>query len=272
MTLRVATFNVRGCTGLDGRDGWPLRRARLREAARGLEVDVLACQEVMGPTHRLLLDGLQGWRAVLGPPTGRWPRVYNALYWRPAAGLRPVRHGGFWLGEAPDRRRPGWGSRTPRGVTWLELSTPQGPLVVASLHLDHESAPARSSAAPLVFERLAGLGCPPRPAVVMGDFNASPGSPAHRRWTSGPLRDAWLTAGAADDGRAFTFHGFAGVRHPAETRIDWILHSAGVEVSGIEVVDRRVRGRYPSDHHPVRATISLQAPGRGEPRAATTPG
>jgi endonuclease/exonuclease/phosphatase family metal-dependent hydrolase len=55
-------------------------------------------------------------------------------------------------------------------------------LTVVSLHLDHEGARARREGIALVRDRLGDF--PGDVAVVAGDFNCPPGSPAHDRATA----------------------------------------------------------------------------------------
>ena len=83
------------------------------------------------------------------------------------------------------------------------------------------------------------------PVVVTGDFNTTPGSPAHAAATTA-LQDAWTSA-ARRSGPEGTFHGFTG---QPEQRIDWVL-VRGFEVRSASTLDGNEAGRFPSDHFPL---------------------
>jgi endonuclease/exonuclease/phosphatase family metal-dependent hydrolase len=126
---------------------------------------------------------------------------------------------------------------------------------ILNTHLDHASQYARTRAASLIAERIAEFD-PSVPLLVTGDFNA----PAHRNEAYGillgaGLTDTWDTA--ASRSRLYaTFHGYAPLT-PDGDRIDWILASGGVKVHRASVDTFSLHGRFPSDHLPVRASLTL---------------
>jgi endonuclease/exonuclease/phosphatase family metal-dependent hydrolase len=91
----------------------------------------------------------------------------------------------------------------------------------------------------------------PDPVVVLGDFNAEPGSAVLRTLQSGAprLRDSYTPKGSGDG----TFHAFSGDRDGP--RIDYILVAAHLEVLHASIVHDVAGGRYPSDHVPVQASV-----------------
>ena len=67
-TLRVATYNIHRCRGLDGRTN----PARIAEVIRNIDADVVALQEVIGasqtsPGHAAELGAMLGMGWVMSP-------------------------------------------------------------------------------------------------------------------------------------------------------------------------------------------------------------
>lgn len=246
-TLRVMSFNVRYDNPRDGDNRWSNRKEAAFEVAQAFEPDVLGLQEA-------LPNQLADWRGALpeyasvafgreGPEAGeavalfaRTPRVTVAA------------RGGFWLSPTPDVPSQGWDASLPRVATWARLEVEGRPLTVVVTHLDHVGAESRRRSAEQLKSWLREHG--EGPALVMGDFNAAPGGPAHAIFT-GPeaprLVDTYRAAHAEEPGP--TYHDWGEPFVPA--RIDWILASEGLTVLEAGVDPSRPGGRWPSDHYPV---------------------
>jgi endonuclease/exonuclease/phosphatase family metal-dependent hydrolase len=141
---------------------------------------------------------------------------------------------------------------------------------VFNVHFDHESAPSRARSAELLAARLEAR-ARSEPAIVMGDFNAAEDA-APMRYLRGELERASEAEAAPPSPRlrdtfrvihpgvteVGTFHGFRGTTGGG--RIDAILVTETWTVSDAAIVRWSAEGRYPSDHHPVVAQLTL--PGR----------
>ncbi|MDN4071693.1 endonuclease/exonuclease/phosphatase family protein [Fictibacillus terranigra] len=103
------------------------------------------------------------------------------------------------------------------------------------------------------------------PVILTGDLNTHPGSQVYERFTgSGVLSDSWRTADVRKGIGLGTFNDFTDDQGGGEERrIDWVLVSESWNVDRAEIVDIRVDGRFPSDHFPLYATISLKKSGSG---------
>jgi len=158
----------------------------------------------------------------------------------------------FWLSETPDV--PGsksWATACTRICTSAELRDRDGKeLAVLNLHLDHESELAREQGVALVLSRVKA-----RPTILMGDFNAKPSDWAIRQIADRGLVDTHLRL-HPEAPNAGTFHNFDPVAHLGD-RIDYIFTTGDIRVLSSEIVRDQRDGRYPSDHFPVGATISL---------------
>ena len=143
-------------------------------------------------------------------------------------------------------------------MTWARfhhLETGQQ-IYVYNTHFTLREGPQQLESATRINERIASL--PPESAViVMGDFNAvAESSDTWHVATSQGLRDAWDIA-PQRQGPAVTSNGFRPPPADGDERIDWILVSRAIEVPAIETIVHSVEGRYPSDHYPVLAKLTV---------------
>ncbi|MCA9797220.1 MAG: endonuclease/exonuclease/phosphatase family protein [Candidatus Eremiobacteraeota bacterium] len=236
--MRVLTFNLR-CDMPPV--GWSQRRADASALVRHCEPDVVGFQEALPHQRADLEHDLPDYQAYgIGRDAGGGGEQC-CLFVR--SGIELLSQGTFWFGPHPDR--PGsraWDAMFPRICSWVRLLWSGREVTVANVHLDHEGETARQQAAAQLASWLR------PPCVLMGDFNAEPDSVALtnlRQW----LTDAYF---CIHGGWLGTYHEFAG-GHDGPC-IDHILVS-GLQVASAEVV---VSGPpYPSDHHPVLATLDL---------------
>lgn len=229
--VRVLSYNIH--MGFDARGvPDPEAIARVIEAA---DADVVALQEVG-----------RGWTINGGVDLASW------LRWR-FPGYRVVygpMNGELWgnviltrmeVAESGSLRFPLRQSRFQRGLTWANVVTPRGLLLVVSTHFAHDSAEDRlDQAADLLRfwnnrERTA----------VLGDLNAPPEGPPLARLREGGLTDPLAPLGL---GASPTWPAGA----PSE-RIDYVLTSPDLSASG-----GLVRPTTASDHLPV--VVELRVP------------
>ncbi|MBK3396192.1 endonuclease/exonuclease/phosphatase family protein [Methylobacterium sp. IF7SW-B2] len=238
--LRVLTYNVRRCLGGDGR----IDPARIAAVIAACRADVVALQELdVGRARSGGIDQAEAIAARLGMRSHFHPalRVMEELYGDAiltALPCRLVRAEGL-----PERA-----GREPRGALWAAVAVGDAEVQVVTTHLGlgrHERA-AQTDA--LLGPRFLGDPACRDPVVLLGDFNALPGSAVHRRLSErlpdaeGSVRRAWARP---------TFP----ARLPL-LRIDHVFVSRGVAVREV----RRVQGRLArtaSDHLPLVADLDL---------------
>ncbi len=264
LSLRAMTFNIRYGNANDGDNAWPLRRELLFKVIRDVHPDVLGMQEAL----RFQLDeigaALDGYSEVgVGRDDGVEAGEYSAILFD-STRFSLEDSGTFWLSDTPEV--PGstsWGNGITRVCTWALLRERAGgaSFYVFNTHWDHLSQPSRENSARLILERIAARATPDTPVLLTGDFNAGESNPAFRTLvedTVVSLRDTFraLHPDAVDVG---TFHGFEGGTDG--DKIDAILASPEWQVLDAEIARVNDRGRYPSDHYPVTATLRLTPEG-----------
>jgi endonuclease/exonuclease/phosphatase family metal-dependent hydrolase len=252
--LKVMTFNVRYASD-DGAERWAARRPVMVELLRRAAPDLIGTQELLQRQGDDLVRALPQYRWFGRDRRGGHGDEHMGILYR-IDRLTLIRHGDFWLSDTPDRvGSQSWGTDLPRMANWAVFETrgdrPRRFLFIDT-HLAHrdQDAEARNRAARLILSRLPAL-AQGLPVVLAGDMNARPDSAAYRT-LAGAMTDGWTSATHCT-GPALTFHDFTGT---PDRRIDY-LFLRGFKADAI-ATDTYHRGRiYPSDHFPVRATLSF---------------
>lgn len=257
--LKVMTFNVRYGTALDGPNAWPLRRDLLVETIRKYDPDILGTQETLEFQVEYMAENLSEYRWIGVGRDANGGGEHTAILYKHKV-LLPIVSGNYWLSEDPEA--PGsvsWDSSLTRMVTWIKFRHRETGtfFYYANTHFDHRGEEARQQSARLMLERIALL--PPElPVIVTGDFNATAErSEPYRIFIDGGMKDAW-TGADRQEGPATTWSGFKAPDPNSKQRIDWILYRGPFSVEHCETVTHNEDGRYPSDHYPVFARMTLK--------------
>ena len=267
--IAVETWNIRYDNPGDGVHAWPHRRDAVIAHLRDSGADVIGLQEVLPHQLTSIRSGLEGHGCFSrgrerDPGRGEAvPILWRSDRWR----LDPDHATHFWLSERPEV--PGsmsWNTACTRMVTMVRLlpvekSDDRTPIWVANLHLDHRSAEARAKGAALVRARIASRPESMRsePVVVLGDFNATPGSPPVETLLAagddGSFIDAWsaIEHRSADAPRG-TWNGWKA--DARGRRIDHVL-VRGLTVRDTDILLPTNAAGPLSDHWPVRATLGF---------------
>ncbi|SFR32148.1 MULTISPECIES: endonuclease/exonuclease/phosphatase family protein [Halorubrum] len=280
--IRVLSYNVRYANRGDHHDAWHDRRDAVGRLVRFHRPDVAAFQEPLPEQREDLRERLPAYefagrgREAGGEGEG-CPIAVRSERWEVVEGDT------FWLSETPDEPSTGWDAAYPRIATWARVRAVDGDaaLRVVNTHFDHVSARARRESARLLRDRIPGAATAGNdeadgstPIVLVGDLNCTPGSDPHRILVgddSGADDDDAPGNPTADDGLSLRDAAAAAdLRHGPGTsltdfarliddrRIDHALVSPGVSVEAFATLaDRDDRGRYPSDHLPILARLSV---------------
>lgn len=255
--FNVATYNLRLNTEDDGINQWPHRRDAVRALIRYHEFDLLGTQEGLPDQIDDLAEMREFAHVGVGRDDGRREGEHSAIFYR-SARFELLAHGDFWLSETPDKPSVGWdGHCCNRLASWAKLRDRRTgkAFAVFSAHFDHEGVVARRESARLILRKaheIAGR----LPIICLGDFNSTPESDA-AQVMSAELRDARAISKAPPYGPVGTFNGFK-LDSPLADRIDYIFVSDRFEVHKYATLTDSTRARFPSDHLPVVARISLR--------------
>lgn len=234
-TLRVATYNIHRCRGLDGRTN----PTRVAEVIRDIDADVVALQEVIGasqtsPGHAEELGALLGMGWVMAPAR----HLRGALFGNVVMSRLPIRqHSQYDLT---------WRTCEPRCCQRVDIEIGNDTLHLYNVHLGTALLERRHQAGRLsaiLHDRRVGV-----PKVVLGDFN---------EWMRGMATEMLTERLKSIDLRAHlrrrhTYPGVFPVLH-----LDHIYYEGNVEVVKLELPRTR-RSLMASDHLPLIAELRVQ--------------
>jgi endonuclease/exonuclease/phosphatase family metal-dependent hydrolase len=233
--LRIATYNIHRCRGLDGRTN----PARIAEVIRAIDPDVVALQEVIGagptsPGHAEELGALLGMGWVMAPTR----HLRGSLFGNVVLSRLPIRH--------HSQYDLSWKTCEPRGCQRVDIALGDEILHLYNVHLGTAVFERRYQASRLVAmltDRRVGT-----PKIVLGDFN---------EWLRGRATTVLNERLRSVDLRAHlrhrrTYPGVFPVVH-----LDHIYYDGQVEVTRVELPRTRL-ALIASDHLPLVADIRIQ--------------
>ncbi|MEX2141464.1 MAG: endonuclease/exonuclease/phosphatase family protein [Pirellulales bacterium] len=295
--LRVMTFNIRYDNPQDGEDIWVNRKDKVASMVRLYDADIVGMQEA----QRNQIDDLAKrlpkyeWFGV-GRQDGKDAGEFTPIFYRRDR-LELLDQKTFWLSPTPDQAGSrGWDAALPRIATWARFRPRAGSegekmeFIVFNTHFDHMGLLARLESAKLLRAKVAEI-AGDHPVVVIGDFNCLPGSPPYQ-WLIGkeppppateganvktekapiPPKEAVPAPGALADAMLHTRHPHHG---PTTTwngfkalvpgrKIDHIFFRGPITIEQHVILADHWDGRFPSDHLPVMAEITVTETMNGE--------
>lgn len=248
-TLRVMTYNVHSCIGMDGK----LDAERIARVIARAKPDVVALQEL--DVGRARTEGMDQAHLI-----ARYLEM--EFHFHPSLHLEEERYGDAILTHLPQRlvkagALPGLADKPqlePRGALWVAIDLHGTEIQIINTHLGlYPRERLAQVDALLGSDWLAHEQCRD-PVILCGDLNALPSSSVYRR-IDGRLRDAQTVAQHHQPKRTYSS------RFPT-VRIDHIFISPGLEVTGIKVPASEF-ARIASDHLPLIAKVRI--PSRNAP-------
>jgi endonuclease/exonuclease/phosphatase family metal-dependent hydrolase len=241
--LRVMTYNVHSCVGIDGK----LSPRRVARVISRYAPDVVALQEVD-------VGRLRTGQADQAQIIAEYLRM--EYHFNPTIQIEEEAYGDCVLSRMPMRliktgRLPSLrdgDAREPRGAIWVAIELDGHVVHLTNTHLGLNAQERLLQVRTLLGpEWLGGLD-PSHPIVLCGDFNASPRSHAWRLCSTG-FRDVQMELSGHYPGCTWSSH------YPL-VRIDHIFVNQRVRVAEVCVGDDYL-ARVASDHRPLIAGLTL---------------
>lgn len=257
-SLNIVSFNIRYNNPNDGEHAWPNRKSHVGSLLHFHDADIIGMQEVLAKQISDLEKLLPNYAWVgVGRNDGVSAGEFSPIFYK-VDRFRLEESGTFWLSEDPQEiGTKSWDAALPRIATWAvfydRLNDSQ--FLHLNTHFDHRGEVARVESAKLIIAQLPTL-APALPWVVTGDFNKGPGSEVHQTMTS-QLLDSLEVSINPPHGPTGTFGGFTVDLDEVSDRIDYVFVKPGIVVHRYAALSDQLNGRYPSDHLPVLAEISL---------------
>lgn len=254
--VKMVTFNIRcdGAWAHDGINAWKFRKEHVICKIREEAPDVIGFQEVLPHVLDELKQQLpEYWFAGCGR-SADFDNEYGVVAYKKER-FELIGLDVFWLSDTPyvpGSRYPE-GSDCPRICTTVILREAGSvkPFRVYNTHLDHEGEIARIKGISRILQRMgADYEKWKLPAVLMGDFNATPDSTELRAVAA---YQPFALADATAD-QPVSFHDYGALR----SKIDYIFASDAWRCKPAEIWDDCVDGVFLSDHYPVCVTMCME--------------
>jgi endonuclease/exonuclease/phosphatase family metal-dependent hydrolase len=243
-TVRLMTYNVHSCVGVDRR----LSHGRIVEVIAAFAPDIVALQELdVGKIRSGRIDQAQVIAEMLKMKFHYHPAIEVAeeKYGDAVFSRFPLRL--IKAGALPTVR--GAGRVLPRrGALWVAVDVDGLEVNVINTHMGVNSRERGAQSRALLGEEWASHPECRSPVIVCGDFNAVPASPAYRRMRR-RFRDVQRCLKFRHRHRTYP------ARYPL-IRIDHVFISTGIEVLSLEVPSTPLT-RIVSDHLPLIADLRL---------------
>lgn len=255
--IRIATYNVRYDNKGDSGNLWVNRYPVIKALVNFHDFDIFGTQE--GLQHQI--DSLSAnlpeyaWYG-LGRDDGQAKGEHSAIFYKKDK-YKLLGKGDFWLSETPEKPGPGWDARLNRICSWIQLQDVKSKkkFYVFNVHYDHQGVKARQESSKLILEKIKTI-AGANPALLTGDFNGNHGSEWYKLIAnSNSLFDTYrlVKSPYANNG---SFNSF---RVPSSTDvIDHIFVTKQFSVKRWGILTDSYFGKYPSDHFPVVADVTLK--------------
>ena len=177
-TLRVATYNVHGCVGMDGRRS----ESRIAEVIQESRADLAGLQELDlsrqrsgGVDQSAMIAGILGWHRYFHPAMRTGDEHYgDAIVSRfPLTLHRAAELPGLAPSYCPEKR----------GAIAMDAETPLGVVRVVNTHFGLGWSERLGQARYLVSAEWLDAVVPDFPFILLGDLNCLPGSRPYRALT-----------------------------------------------------------------------------------------
>ena len=242
--LRVATYNVHGCVGMDGQRS----EARIAEVIASMSADIVGLQELdLGRARSAHADQAAliakrlGWKYHFHPAMRSGDEQYgNAIVSRFPIALKCA-------AEMPGS--PPWYCREQRSAIWMQAETDLGLVHILNSHFGLGYRERTLQAKLLMGPAWLGSVPPDEPAILLGDFNSVRKSRPYRL-IHAHLRDVRTLVRPARAFRTFPTH------FPS-LAVDHIFVNPALAPTNLSV-HRTPLARVASDHFPLVCELTLK--------------
>ncbi len=257
-TIKAMSFNIRLDAASDGENRWDLRKNRVADLMQYYEADFIGAQEVLHHQLTYLDSSLVNYSFIgVGRDDGKTLGEYSCIFYNQEKFI-PIKQSTFWLAPQSDSVCMGWDAVCNRVCTYGLFKNKKTNQVVwvFNTHFDHVGKIARIESAKLILQKIKELNVKNDPVILLGDFNLRPTEEPIQKITS-EMNNARVHSKMVY-GNVDTWNGFKFKEKP-NGGIDYIFVNKHkkIVVEKFATITDSYDLKYPSDHFPVMATITL---------------
>lgn len=258
-SFRVATYNIRLYIKSDEGNMWEDRKTPVTNLIHYHDWDVFGTQE--GFAHQLndmsaLLPEYN--RYGKGRDDGKEKGEHSAIFYKKDK-FKLLASGDYWLSETPDTPGLGWDATCCNRIcSWVQLQDKKSKkkFYFFSVHYDHQGKIARRESSKLMLSKIREI-AKNQPVIVVGDFNAGRESEPYKLLAESALiRDSRFDVARPYENNT-SFNNF-GRSVAGNEVIDHIFITKHWIASKWGILTDTYHGKYPSDHFPVEAVVTLK--------------
>jgi endonuclease/exonuclease/phosphatase family metal-dependent hydrolase len=257
--MKVATFNLRYDNKRDTGNLWVDRAPIVSALIRFHDFDIFGTQEGLENQINDISQALPEYtRFGAGRDDGKEKGEHSAIYFKTDE-FKLLKSGNFWLSETPDVPSLGWDATCcNRIASWVYLQHKKSgkKFYMFNAHFDHQGVKARKESSLLILKKMREIAAG-QPAIFTGDLNGSQTSEWYLELeNSDLLEDSYKQVKYPYVNNA-SFNSFGKARRGKEI-IDHIFITKQFAASKWGILTDSYYGKFPSDHFPVVAYLTLK--------------
>ena len=258
--IKAMTFNIRMDTESDGVNQWKNRIKSCGDLIQYHQADIIGMQEAFFHQITDIQKELPKhlWFGK-GRDDGNEAGEFSPIFYHKEK-FKLLKQKTFWLSDSCEKVGFGWDAACRRVVTWGQFQERKSgkKFFVFNTHFDHLGKVARRESAKLVLAKIKEI-AQNSPVILLGDFNASPDDEPIQilvaKQEPERLTNSQNISQKGHYGPKNSFNGFKAEKE--NSQIDYIFVKNGVKCLQHSTHSETWNNRYPSDHFPVSASLTL---------------
>ncbi|HUS00327.1 MAG TPA: endonuclease/exonuclease/phosphatase family protein [Chitinophagaceae bacterium] len=257
--LTIGTYNLRYDNPGDSGNLWINRAPVVASLIRFHDFDIFGTQE--GYKNQLddIINALPQYSYYgVGRNDGKDAGEHSAIFYK-KDDFKLLNKGDFWLSQTPGKPGLGWDATCCNRIcSWVYLQHKKSgkKFYFFNAHYDHQGVQARRESSKLILQKIKEI-AGNKPVIFTGDLNGSHNSePYQTIANSGILKDSYKQVKYPYANSA-SHNGF-GKTNDSTNIIDHIFITKHFTASKWGLLTDTYHGKYPSDHFPVLAEITLK--------------
>ena len=251
MRLSVLSFNLRINVAIDGKNAWDYRKNQVFQFINQKKYDILGFQEPSPGMYQELQANLTDY-VSFGIPRSNGGE-YTPIFIKKGL-FEIIESETFWLTDTPYVESKIDGSHFLRIATYVVIKlNPNRYLTIINTHLDYANDDIIYNQLEYLYRMIKILEIKYRTEIIlMGDFNTNPYSTGIKFLSTkyNHVYDQPMHMG-------LTYHAFTDETNGLP--IDYIFFSNTVYLEKFKIIHHEEKGKYLSDHYPLRADFIIEA-------------